>query len=455
MCAPLEAFRLFSVSIVEPRARLRVLAAALLLALNACSGAPGPPPSPTAPPVPTLRPVPAGALVIANGTVIDGTGAAPIPEGVVVIEDDRITAVGRSVDFAIPDEAAYIDAGGGTILPGIINAHLHSASSAAVRRFYFLLKGVTSVCDMGSTLKQMPAFAGDHVSGPAARGFHSGPMITVHGGYPDIVWHGDLNYEVATPDEARSAVADLVVRGADVIKIALEPGSAASPWPMLDLEAVRAVVQEAHGRGKLVRAHVGDVDGTGVLDNVLLGGVDVVEHIPLPVFSGLEAYNLYKERGHYTLTAQDRERLARLVAGRVVMVPTLSAHVLVCDSPNLTPVQKQGCYDFYLDPVRLFHALGGAVALANDWGASDAIELGMPLREMQLLLAAGLTPMEVIRSGTQRAAWACGHGDELGTLEPDMLADVIIVDGDPLADIEAMSRVVTVIKAGRVALPVP
>jgi imidazolonepropionase-like amidohydrolase len=70
-----------------------------------------------------------------------------------------------------------------------------------------------------------------------------------------------------------------------------------------------------------------------------------------------------------------------------------------------------------------------------------------------LLLAAGLTPMDVLRAGTQHAAWVCGHGDELGTLEPGKLADVIVVDGDPLADIEAMGRVVAVVKGGEIALP--
>ena len=306
-----------------------------------------------------------------------------------------------------------------------------------------------------SLLKQMPAFAADHVKGPAARGFQSGPMITVKGGYPDIVWHFDLNYEVATPDEARSAVADLVGRGADVIKITLEPGGEGYVWPMLDLDLVRAVVQEAHARGKLVRAHVGDIDGTGVLETVLDGGVDVIEHVPLPVFSAMEAYERIKDSGNYTTTAESKEQLARLAARGVVMVPTLTAHTPLCEAPQLTPLEKQGCIEFYLEPVRTFHALGGRVALGNDWGAGDWIKWGMPLPEMELLLAAGLTPMDVIRAGTQHAAWVCGHGDELGTLTPGMLADVIVVDGDPLTDIQAMGRVSAVIKGGQVALPAP
>jgi imidazolonepropionase-like amidohydrolase len=429
---------------------LRLLAAAALLALGACSRAPTPAPSPPATPTPTLQAVPPGAWVIVNGTVIDGTGAAPIADGAVVIEGDRIASVGPAAGYAIPPDAVLLDAAGGTILPGIINAHVHGASNAAVRRVRFLLEGVTAICDMGSPLKQMPAFADDHVKGPAARGYRSGPMITVKGGYPDIVWHFDWNYEVATPEEARAAVADLVERGADVIKITLEPGGEGYEWPMLDLEQVRAVVQEAHRRGVLVRAHVGDVDGTGVVERVMEGGVDVIEHVPLPVFSSLEAYTLINDSGHYTMTAEAVDQLARLAARGGVMAPTLTAHTPLCEAPQLTPLQKQGCFEFLTEPVRAFYALGGRVALGNDWGAGDWIKWGMPLPEMELLLAAGLTPMDVLRAGTQHAAWVCGHGDELGTLEPGKLADVIIVDGDPLVELQAMGRLVAVVKGGQV-----
>jgi len=430
-------------------------ATALLLALQACTGAPQPSMPPATLPAPMLQLVPADALVIENGTVIDGTGAAPIPDGMLVIQGERIMAVGHAADFAIPSTAQRVSAGGGTILPGIINAHVHGASSASVRLLYFLNEGVTSICEMGGTLRQMPYFALEHASGPAARGFKSGPMITVHGGYPDNVWAAGLNYEVATPDQARSAVADLVQRGADVIKITLEPGGAEDPWPMLNLQQVQAVVQEAHARGRLVRAHVGRINGTDVLDYVLNGGVDVIEHVPLPVFSALEEYGLIKDTGHHPLTQAYKDQLASLVARQVVMVPTLTAHTLWCEAPNLTPLQTQGCYAFYQEPVDYFVALGGTVALANDYGADDAIEKGMPLREMQLLLGAGLTPMQVIEAGTRIAARVCGHGDELGTLQPGRLADVIILDGDPLADLEAMQRVTVVIKGGQIVIPAP
>jgi enamidase len=300
----------------------------------------------------------------------------------------------------------------------------------------------------------MPQFAEDHKLGPAARGFKSGPIITVPGGYPDNVWHGNLNYEVATPDEARAAVADLVDRGADVIKIALEPGGQGT-WPTLDLQQVKTIVEEAHTHGILVRAHIGRSDVTDVLGIVLESGVDVIEHIPPPVYSTSEAYDLVKEGGRYTLTSADEAQLARLAAQHVIMVPTISAYTPWCETLDLNSQLKQTCYNLFQEPVRRFHALGGTVVLGNDYNANDRNEKGVPLREMQLLLEAGLTPMEVIESGTRDAARVCGHDDELGTLEPGKLADVVIVDGDPLVNIEAIRQVIVVIKGGQIVFPIP
>ena len=425
-----------------------IFACLLCLTFAACSRRPTPSPSPTTLPTPQL--VPADALVLTNGTVVLGTGAPPIPDGIVVIQQERIAAVGRAADYAISAGTNVVDAKRGTILPSIINAHVHGVSNAAIRRVYFLLKGVTSVCDMGSRLNEMQQFEQDHVMGPAARGFRVGPIVTAPGGYPDVYWHASLSYEITGTNEARAAVADLVNRGADAIKIALEPGSVQEPWPMLNLEEVKVIVQAAHERDTLVRAHVGRTDGTDVLDIVVESGVDVIEHVPIPVFSAMDAYSLIKDKAHFALDSAYEARLARLVAHRVVMVPTLDAHTPWCESAELTSEQKQACYEFYEEPVRRFHTLGGVVALANDYGADDAIERGMPLREMRLLLAAGLTPMQVIEAGTRHAAQVCGHGKELGTLEPGKLADSIVVNGDPLADIEVMQQVSVVIKGGQI-----
>jgi imidazolonepropionase-like amidohydrolase len=431
-----------------------VLGFTLLLAFGACDGEPHPSyPSATSSP-PTLKTIPADALVIVNGLVIDGAGADPIPDGIVALRGTHIVAVGHKTDFAIPSEVDIIDAKGGTILPGIIDAHTHLTDNPTTRRFSFLLEGVTATCDLGAPLESMPQFEQDDTTGPSARGFHAGPIITAPGGYPDAEGRGHhINYEVANPEEARAAVADLIQRGADVIKIVLEPGPIGVSWPVLSPQEVKAIVEEGHARGRLVRAHVTRAD---LLNVALDAGVDAIEHIPIPQLSEADWKVATDDKDHLKLPADYEAQLVRMVKQRVVMVPTLSVTPVICDMDwyGTPPEYQPLCSELFLEVVRRFHDLGGTVALGNDYG-TWRVELGMPLPEMRLLLAAGLTRMEVIEASTRNAARVCGHGNELGTLEPGKLADVIIVDGDPLVDIEAMSQVLLVIKGGQIAFPVP
>jgi imidazolonepropionase-like amidohydrolase len=391
-------------------------------------------------------------MVITNGLVIDGTGADPIPDGLVALMGDRIVAIGHREDFAISGEAYVIDVKGGTILPGIINAHVHSTADPATRRFSFLLKGVTVTCDMGAPMESISQFEQEDATGPSARGFRAGPIITAPNGYPDVLRRGHrLNYEVANSDEARAAIVDLVNHGVDVIKIALEPGPPGISWPVLSSEEVKAIAEEAHERGMLVRAHVTRADQ---LEIALDARVDVIEHIPIPLLAEADWKAVTEDRDHFNLPAAYEAQLVRMITQQAVMVPTLSVTPAVCNENwyKMPPEYQPLCGKLFLEVVRRFHALGGMVVLGNDYGNPGA-EPGIPMLEMQLLIQAGLTPMEVIQAGTSRAATVCGHGKELGTLELAKLADLIVVDGNPLKDIEAMSRVVVVIKDGEVIYP--
>ena len=423
-----------------------------ILSLVACGGIAPTPAQPTVTLLATDRApqvIPSDALVIRNGMVIVADGRDPIPDGVVVIKQDRIVAVGPSTDFALPPGVQVINAHNGTIMPGIINAHVHGVASLLVRRNGFLLQGVTSVCDLGSALKEMPDFKQNFFSNaPVARGFRAGPLITVHSGYPGVLWGSNLNYEVKNPDEARAAVADLTARGADMIKIALEPGSAQHSWPTLDRAEVKAIVDEAHKHDLLVRAHL---QKTALLDLALDAGVDVIEHVPGPPLSQSEIQRLLTEGSHFTVTLAYETDLARIVSHNVVLVPTLDASTRWCESSTFTDRQRHVCYDFFIEPVRRFHSLGGVIALGTDYNSADpAAQPGMPLREMKLLIAAGLTPLDVIEAGTRNAAYVCGHGAELGTLQPGKLADVILMSQNPLNDIEAMQHISAVIMNGHI-----
>jgi imidazolonepropionase-like amidohydrolase len=372
----------------------------------------------------------------------------------VVILGNRILSVGDAATLSIPEDARVVDANGGTIMPGFINSHTHSTDSATTRRA-FLIDGVTTVCNLGISLDRIGRFDEASVpEGPAARAYWAGPIITAPGGYPGPVYGFQFNYEVATPAEARNAVADLVGRGASMIKITLAPGDPNNPWPILDLERVQAIVEEAHDRGVLVRAHV--FEPYLVEDIVLPAGIDVIEHSPFPILSPEEETAVLESDDPrnqlFEIVAPEFEvLLAQVVEQGIAMVPTLDGGIgNLFEKADRSPIE-QIVIDVHTEAVRRFHALGGVVAVGNDFGGIPRVQPGMPMTEMSLLLEAGLTPLEVILAGTRNAAFVCGQGDSLGTLEPGKLADLIIVDGDPLSDLQALQRVVLVIKDGEIA----
>jgi imidazolonepropionase-like amidohydrolase len=401
-----------------------------------------------------------GLLVIMYGTVIDGTGADPIEDGIVVIEGDRITFVGSGVGYSIPRGAQVIDAHGGTILPGFIDSHVHTTSDPVLRR-EFLIGGVTAVCDVGTPLVDIVQFdleyAGDD---PAARGYKAGPIVTAVGGLPDAVLNANLNYEVGTPEEARAAVVDLHDRGADMIKVYLHRESGGTQYPMLDEEMLAAIVEEAHAQGLYVRAHVTYID---LFDMALTAGVDTIEHIPInsaqPYFetaSEAELQRIFSSDQPLQVFFDEIDpefegRLETMAASGIIMVPTLERpYGEIFRMPN-PPREYSVIMETILGIVRTYHELGGTVALGTDFNVGIGMQAEIPLGELEMLLAAGLTPIEVIVAGTRNAAAACGQADDLGTLEPGMLADVIVVDGNPLEDYEVLANVVVVIKNGEIA----
>ncbi len=366
-----------------------------------------------------------------------------------VIRGQRIWLVGQASQVNIPPQAAVIDVAGQTIMPGIINVHVHNTFDAATRR-RFLISGVTAVCDLGSTLNHLTSFEQEYTGQKqaAGRGFKAGPIITVTGGYPSTIYGFAWDYQAATPAEAKAAVADLLKRGADMIKIALEPGHPQHPWPVLSLEQVQAVVAAAHARGAPVRAHIRQA---AMLDIALEAGVDVVEHTPSPFCLETDLTPMF-EQNKLRLAAwpQFEAQLARMAAQRVILVPTLDVTLNVIGAiPGLTPAERGAAADFFSAVVRRFWESGGQVAVGNDYG-NLGVQPGMPLAEMKLLQAAGLTPPEVIEASTRRAAQVCGQGDELGSLEPGKLADLIVVAGNPASELEALNRVSLVIKNGEI-----
>jgi imidazolonepropionase-like amidohydrolase len=388
------------------------------------------------------------SFVVTNGTIVDGTGADPIPDGLVAIQGNRIVAIGQSDDFNIPKDATIIDARGGTILPGIFNSHSHNDSGAATRRILFLLDGVTSVCDMMIPLPRMQALEDEEShSGPAAQGFKAGPIVTAPGGYPGVIFGLSNSYKVQGEDQAEDAVNDLYARGSDYIKVALEPGIFGEPWPVLNLQEMQTIVETAHEHDLLVRVHLNNA----AFDIALGAGVDVIEHVPMPSFAKEDLESMFDDAGVFHMPSELESQMLLMIDKGIVLVPTLD--VIIDDTVQEGDVDSEKAVSnlAVLGVVRFFHDSGGIIALGNDYGNSG-VKPGMPLREMELLQAVGLSPMELIEAATRHAAYVCGQNEELGTLEAGKLADLIVVDGNPLENINVMDSVLYIVKDGELVL---
>jgi imidazolonepropionase-like amidohydrolase len=238
---------------------------------------------------PTPKP---DALILRNGTLISGTGADPVPNGHVVVEGDRIVSVG-SGEPPVPPGAKVIDAQGGTIMPGLIDSHVHVARGIFAGEpgtiepgglMPWLSAGMTTLRDVGTPpgafpqVKQMAD--GETAAHNAPRIVWAGPLVTAVGGYPfPVPRYASVGEAVASADEARQLVSSLADNGAGVIKLGLEQGYYGNlGWPLLPVDIMRAITETVHARGLRVTAHVTSLDEVRL---ALDGGVDDLAHAPL------------------------------------------------------------------------------------------------------------------------------------------------------------------------------
>jgi len=385
---------------------LIILCISLSIIISACAN-----------PTPTSIPTQA-TLVLTNGRLIDGSGADPIPNATLVIGGDRILAVGPASRVEIPSGVEVIDLGGATILPGFINAHVHDAYDES-RLEAWAKAGVTTVRDEGiisgsNQLTHLIALRDQLATSPQyARLVSTGYMLSVPGGYGQL--------DVTSADDAREQVNMELDAGVNVIKLAMESGYAGvTNLPNFSAEELSAIVEAAHTRGRLVTAHITEVK---FLEPLLIAGVDDLAHIP----NDFVQESLIKQ-----LVKQD-----------VYVVPTL------------TVFEAYGGLKGSSYNLGKFVKAGAKIALGNDYtfvpqNSFDHFDLGMPMHEITRMSEAGMTPMQIIVAATLNAAHVCGLETELGTLDVGKLADILIVNGDPLNDLSALTQVKMVIHSGEI-----
>jgi imidazolonepropionase-like amidohydrolase len=402
-------------------------------------------------------PAQTNTYVLNAARLFDGTSDRPIAPGVVIVSGNKIQAVGG----AVPANATVIDLGDATLLPGFIDAHTHltfdfdpdydgarlrsfgrtvgeSAIRASVNARKTLLAGFTTVRDVGSA-----DFLDIGLRNAINAGVVPGPrmLVAVHalgatGGHCDDgagIRFGLLNHEtgpedgvVNSPDQARFAVRFNIKYGADVIKTCAT-GGVLSPTddvdvPQLSQAELDAIVGAAHELRRKTAAHAHGAEGA---KRAIRAGIDSIEH---GTFLDDEAMRMMREHGTY-------------------LVPTLATRSGLAESKFPPAVQRKADVAVKAQDgmVRRALQMGVKIALGTD---AAVYPHGNNALEFVLMAADGMTPAQSLRAGTSAAADLLGLANNIGTLAPGKLADIVAVPGNPFEDIRVTQSVLFVMKEG-------
>jgi imidazolonepropionase-like amidohydrolase len=387
-------------------------------------------------------------VILRGATIIDGTGAPPMRDRAVVVDERRIAAV---LGDRAPREGTVLDLGGLTLLPGLINCHVHvclsgeadpartlteesyaaTVVSAVVRARRTVEAGVTTVRDLGgreyAEIAVRDAVRAGVIPGP--RLLCAGRAVCMTGGHG---WRL-LGRQADGADELRKAVREQLRAGADVIKL-VATGGVMTPGvdpraAQLTLDELRAGVQEAHRARRRVAAHAMADEGIAwCLD----AGIDTIEH------------------GVFLTEAL----AARMAQQGTALVPTLIApHAIVEGGvsggiPEFAVKKSIVLRDRHLESFRLALHSGVAIAAGTDAG-TPLNPHGSIVPELALMVGAGMSPLEAVRSATSVAARVLGLDAETGCIAPGFAADLIAVDGDPSTDVKALDAIRLIIADGR------
>ncbi len=400
----------------------------------------------------------AQTTVLHCGSLIDAEALAVRGERTIVVQDGRIASVSEGFAPSNPN-STVVDLRNQTCMPGLIDLHVHLSSEQSpnrtVERFTLdpadyafrsvgnaertLMAGFTTVRDLGNVVGRALRDAIKEGRIPGPRIFQAG-RVSSTGSHMDPTngWRSDLRGSagptegiINNPDEARQAVRQRYKEGADLIKIPATGGVLSlapnGDGPQLTEEEIRAIVQTASDYGFHVAAHAHGAEG---IKRAIRAGVRTIDHGSLMDDEGIE---LMKEYGAY-------------------LVPTISAGRFVAEQaeiegffPEMIRVKAAAIGPMLMGTVIRAYAAGVKIAFGTDAGVPPH---GTNGQEFGLMVEAGIPALETIRSATLTAAMVLGMEDQLGTVAPGKIADIVAVPGDPSADISVMERVDFVMKEG-------
>ncbi len=403
----------------------------------------------------TQETAPVRMTAIVGATVVNLEGGAPLRDAVVLVDGERIAAIGSADDIAVPAGAELIDAGGTWLIPGLMNMHVHLglklpgkmaaelanetegelALRVAANARGVLQAGVTTIRLTGqrghTDLALKKAIAKGQAIGPHIHSAGEGLGITGgHGSRKGRAFHDG-------PYELMKAARKEISAGASWVKIAISGGIATQGGgigeALMTPEEIEAVIDAAHRFGARVAAHSGS---TAATNTAIDAGIDSIEH-------------------GYIL---DRKVLARMKKNGTWLVPT----ILVSQPATQPFFERIGSPEWYLkrrDSVGKQHwrslqiaiEEGVNIALGTDQLPQEPNDgTTATAREARYYVEAGMTPLQALRSATIAPATMLGVDNETGSLEPGKFADIVAVTRDPVKDISALDDILLVMKAGEI-----
>ena len=398
---------------------------------------------------------PSASVALIGARVIDGTGAPPVANATVLITNGRIDRIGPAASVKIPDGATRVDVAGKTIIPGLINAHGHLGQGDSKLPIYdriiqqlqlYSTFGVTTVYALGDDGVESVRVSEQNNNGPLTRArlFVSGDRATA-----------------GTAEEARKTIADRHARRVNIIKTGIGDGNSGND---MTPDVYSALIDEAHKRKLRVAAHLVNLaDAKGLVH----AGLDIIAHsirdqdVDAAFIAELKRRNVgyiptltrdlsvfqYESTPEY-ITDPFFLRGMPLYAAQIARVKDPTLHAKIKANPGTARAKEQ--FDQALRNLKLLSDGGVMIAMGTDSGTGTGRWQGyFEHVEMELMVKAGMTPMQALVASTGNAAKVMHLDKEVGTLQSGKRADFVVLNADPLADIKNTRAIESVWIDGR------